>query len=1295
MRRRNNGETKKGFALPTVLIASIVMLTVLLVSISSETAVRDSVQNQYYQQLAQTAGEAGVAYAEACLAANGNVPQWSDAHPLTPSTDCSGNPLTTPSLQVLVVAGGGGGGSDMGGGGGGGGVLFNASYSAAVSSNPVTVGSGGNGAAAGINQASGSNGGNSVFGTMTAIGGGGGGSEYSTNSSPPGSGGSGGGTAGCYQTTASTGISGQGYAGGSGGACYYPGGGGGAGGLGSTNPGNGGPGIANAILGTTYYWGGGGGGSGYSNNGGNGGIGGGAGGPIGVTVGGTGLNNGANGNGGGTVTQANIPGSNGGANTGGGGSGGSHYNLTNAGGRGGSGIVIISYPTGSMTTTGGTVTTSGANTVVAFTSSGTFAITAVNGFSCPSDPRCSVMSNGNVRSSFSMGLPPVETPSALVIAGGGGGGVAGSGGGAGGYVYTPSLPLAVGSYPVTVGSGGAGGTGHGSPGSIGGDSIIGAIDAVGGGFGIPMGDGSYNVGSSFDLPSNGGSGGGGGILTAGNVSPPGGLGLSPQGHNGGSGAIDGGWAASTGGGGGAGATGGAGANTLGSGAGGSGLSNSITGASIYYSGGGGGGEINGSYAGPGGNGGGGSAVANGAGGNGTANTGGGGAGGSYNNIYYAGGNGGSGVVILKYPTGLITATGGSTTTSGIYTIQTFTSSGTLNVTAVSSSVKTLPNTGFVQILRNSNGAVWRTYNQTQAPTVVVPDLCSGQAQSVYGWNNASVVDTSTNFPDASASPISIGSTSVNPGNNFYRKDFSVTAPGIYSLNLLTNDGATAYIDGQVLATSSGSTTSTPVNLTVGCHTLSVTVLNGGILPSLAYLEASLRMAGGTAPLLVSDTSWRVSAGSLVPFTSPNYFDDPNSWAAVRVVQAATAWNAAWTTSSTDTGAQEISTVNSNNGGNYPPSEYTLLNDSRILTIASPTQVTVTYLCDDQCNAYLDGNVIGSVTWASGATNTTLTLSEGQHSFGLQLYNAGASANSSGAALSVKTSGGSILTNSDASWTSANFWSPTVINAYSYNNSFVPNPNTTGTANVNVLVVGGGASGGSSSGGSGGGAGGGAGGFLYNSSYAVSPGVYSITVGGGGASATTSNAQGSNGGNSAFGSLTAIGGGGGGGSLGAGAIGGSGGGAGYNSYAYRAGASSIIGQGNVGGNTLSNNNGGGGGGAGGVGGNTNSTGGSAGGNGGPHGAGLANSISGASLIYAVGGEGGTPPSGLANGASNTGNGGSGVYGSNTPSGSGGSGIVIISYPTGTMTTTGGTVTTSGGNKIVTFTGSGTFTVVSIP
>jgi hypothetical protein len=47
-----------------------------------------------------------------------------------------------------------------------------------------------------------------------------------------------------------------------------------------------------------------------------------------------------------------------------------------AGGNGGSGVVVVSFVTGTMTATGGTVTTSGGNTIHTFTTSGTFTRTA-------------------------------------------------------------------------------------------------------------------------------------------------------------------------------------------------------------------------------------------------------------------------------------------------------------------------------------------------------------------------------------------------------------------------------------------------------------------------------------------------------------------------------------------------------------------------------------------------------------------------------------------------------------------------------------------------------------------------------------------------------------------------------------------------------------------------------------------------------------------------------------------------------------------------------------------------------
>jgi hypothetical protein len=299
-------------------------------------------------------------------------------------------------VEVLIVAGGGGGGMDMGGGGGGGGVIYNSSYSVTPGSDiTVTVGAGGYGAPRGgggyrtdgagpQNNAhqfniSATSGGNSVFGSLTAIGGGYGGSSYwgyTPNYGYGATGGSGGGASGyrggigTVGTRGAAGTSGQGFAGG-GGSTYYAGGGGGAGGVGATGPSkaNGGPGVRYPSM-SPYYFGGGGGGSPYSSSvGGDGGIGGGGGGAIGTTYGGAGLNNGSPGGGGGPNQWAQRAGGNAGANTGGGGGGGSHYNRTNQGGEGGSGIVIVRY-FGPQKAIGGTVSSVDGYTLHTFTTVG-------------------------------------------------------------------------------------------------------------------------------------------------------------------------------------------------------------------------------------------------------------------------------------------------------------------------------------------------------------------------------------------------------------------------------------------------------------------------------------------------------------------------------------------------------------------------------------------------------------------------------------------------------------------------------------------------------------------------------------------------------------------------------------------------------------------------------------------------------------------------------------------------------------------------------------------------------------
>jgi hypothetical protein len=121
-----------------------------------------------------------------------------------------------------------------------------------------------------------------------------------------------------------------------------------------SNGGAGGAGTASSITGSSVTRAGGGGGYGENRTGGTGGAGGAGGG-----------GNGAASNGGG--------GGNGTANTGSGGGGGGIY--SGKGGNGGAGVVILSVPTAnySGTTTGSpTVTTSGSNTIMTFTSSGSY-----------------------------------------------------------------------------------------------------------------------------------------------------------------------------------------------------------------------------------------------------------------------------------------------------------------------------------------------------------------------------------------------------------------------------------------------------------------------------------------------------------------------------------------------------------------------------------------------------------------------------------------------------------------------------------------------------------------------------------------------------------------------------------------------------------------------------------------------------------------------------------------------------------------------------------------------------------
>ena len=290
----------------------------------------------------------------------------------TVDDDVTNETPQTYSADFLVVAGGGGGPTDIthahGGGGGAGGYRTSTQSFTEGQTYTITVGDGGPTSNLGSLNSKGSD--SSISGTgITTITstGGGGGKNNDNGNSDGGSGGGGGGTGGptggsgnTPSTTPSQGNNGGNHTHASGN--FPTGGGGGAGAVGGNGRsgsasgdqgGLGGNGLQSSITGTATYYAGGGGGGCYPDgpgDSGNGGLGGGGrGGSSANAIAGT-------------------------VNTGGGG-GGASGNGGHNGGAGGKGVVILSVLTAkySGTSTGSpTITTSGSNTIIKFTGTGSY-----------------------------------------------------------------------------------------------------------------------------------------------------------------------------------------------------------------------------------------------------------------------------------------------------------------------------------------------------------------------------------------------------------------------------------------------------------------------------------------------------------------------------------------------------------------------------------------------------------------------------------------------------------------------------------------------------------------------------------------------------------------------------------------------------------------------------------------------------------------------------------------------------------------------------------------------------------
>lgn len=430
----------------------------------------------------------------------------------------------------------------------------------------------------------------------------------------------------------------------------------------------------------------------------------------------------------------------------------------------------------------------------------------------------------------------------LIVGGGGAGGRDAGGGGGGGAVLSGSDALSSASYSIVVGAGGA-------EGADGGDSSFNSHTANGGGRG----------GNNSERGQDGGCGGGGSwnFTTAGTGSP---------GYSGGAGLNLGGDHTAGGGGGGANQAGIAAYWSIGTGAhagnGGNGIPSAISGSTLYYGGGGGGGtaDYDPGEGGAGGEGGGGAGgYGSGAGSPGTAGTTnrGGGGGGSGNN-YNDPGAGGSGVVIIRYLTSdVISATGGTKTTDGSYTIHTFTSSGTFAYTKADVPTAT---TGAATGVSTTSATLNATVNpNSQATTYLFQ----------YGLTAAYGSQT----PEASAGSGSAGvavtyafSGVLTPGTTYHCRVVATNASGTtYGADVeFTTTGATPAPTVTTSAASSVAATTATLNGTVNPNGVATTY----------YFEYGLTTAYGssTTPASAGSGSANVAVtGALTGLTAANTY----------------------------------------------------------------------------------------------------------------------------------------------------------------------------------------------------------------------------------------------------------------------------------------------------------------------------------------------------------------------------------------------------------------------------------------
>ena len=101
---RRNGKTLRGFALPSILISSVVMMIVLVVAASSISTTRIALNDRYYNKIASDAAQSGVVHAQECVFNSNTTAEWSSdaSSQLRPGTGCTGgSQCSTANCYVL------------------------------------------------------------------------------------------------------------------------------------------------------------------------------------------------------------------------------------------------------------------------------------------------------------------------------------------------------------------------------------------------------------------------------------------------------------------------------------------------------------------------------------------------------------------------------------------------------------------------------------------------------------------------------------------------------------------------------------------------------------------------------------------------------------------------------------------------------------------------------------------------------------------------------------------------------------------------------------------------------------------------------------------------------------------------------------------------------------------------------------------------------------------------------------------------------------------------------------------